>query len=251
MSLLLSLLAGTNCWSNSGLTEDLRRHGNHLTPLWIKTLTSRSSLGEGYTGGQHPRSVRFPLQWRHDERDCVSNHRRLHCLLNCWLMRRSKKTSKLRVTGLCDVNSPVTGEFPAQQTSNAKMFPLDYVIMLHPSPSTLPPCEQLCTTYLIHKNGTAIRPPVNLMNLIDHGPSTSVSHPPGLWILSSQVDQSSVIPGPPYLTKDFLFLMQLWWKKQQHLLSRLLVIRSLQNYAHATTAKLSRHVRNFIAIPFF
>ena len=27
--------------------------------------------------------------------------------------RRSKKTSKLRVTGLCEGNSPVTGEFPA------------------------------------------------------------------------------------------------------------------------------------------
>ena len=33
--------------------------------------------------------------------------------------RRSKKTSKLRVTGLCEGNSPVTGEFPAQGASNA------------------------------------------------------------------------------------------------------------------------------------
>ena len=33
--------------------------------------------------------------------------------------RRSKKTSKLRVTGLCEGNSPMTGEFPAQRTSNA------------------------------------------------------------------------------------------------------------------------------------
>ena len=33
---------------------------------------------------------------------------------------RSKKTSKLHVTGLCARNSPVTGEFPAQMTSNAK-----------------------------------------------------------------------------------------------------------------------------------
>ena len=36
------------------------------------------------------------------------------------LMRRSKKTSKLRVTGPCVGNSPVTGEFPAHRTSNAK-----------------------------------------------------------------------------------------------------------------------------------
>ena len=34
--------------------------------------------------------------------------------------RRSKKTSKLRVTGLCEGNSPGTGEFPAQMASNTE-----------------------------------------------------------------------------------------------------------------------------------
>ena len=34
--------------------------------------------------------------------------------------RRSKKTSMLRVTGLCAGNSPVTGEFPTQRASNAE-----------------------------------------------------------------------------------------------------------------------------------
>ena len=33
---------------------------------------------------------------------------------------RSKKTSKLRVTGLCVGNSLLTGEFPAQRASNAE-----------------------------------------------------------------------------------------------------------------------------------
>ena len=33
---------------------------------------------------------------------------------------RSKKTSKLRVTGLYVGNSPVTHEFPAQRASNAE-----------------------------------------------------------------------------------------------------------------------------------
>ena len=42
------------------------------------------------------------------------------CLLNRLFRRRLKKTSKLRVTGLCAGNSPVTGEFPAQMTSNAE-----------------------------------------------------------------------------------------------------------------------------------
>ena len=53
------------------------------------------------------------LLWRHNERDSVSNHRRLYCLLKRLFRRRSKVTSKLRVTGLCAWNSPGTGEFPA------------------------------------------------------------------------------------------------------------------------------------------
>ena len=41
--------------------------------------------------------------------------------------RRSTKTSKL--AGLCEVNSPVTGEFLAKSASNAEMFPFDHFIM--------------------------------------------------------------------------------------------------------------------------
>ena len=44
----------------------------------------------------------------------------INCLLNRLFMRRSKEASKLRVTGLCVGNSPVTGEFPAQMVSNAE-----------------------------------------------------------------------------------------------------------------------------------
>ena len=61
-----------------------------------------------------------PLQWRHSERVGVSNHQSHDCLLNRLFRRKSKKTSKLRVTGLCAGNSPVTGEFPAQRASNAE-----------------------------------------------------------------------------------------------------------------------------------
>ena len=59
------------------------------------------------------------LQWRHNGRDIVSNHQPHDCLLKRFFRRRSKNTSKLRVTGLCAGNSPVTDEFPAQMTSNA------------------------------------------------------------------------------------------------------------------------------------
>ena len=47
-----------------------------------------------------------PLEWRHNGRDVVSNHQPHHYLLNRLFRRRSKKTSKLRITGLCAVNSP-------------------------------------------------------------------------------------------------------------------------------------------------
>ena len=51
------------------------------------------------------------------KRDGVSNHQPSDCLLNRLFRRSSKKTSKLRVTGLCAGNSPVTGEFPTQRAS--------------------------------------------------------------------------------------------------------------------------------------
>ena len=59
-------------------------------------------------------------QWRHDECDGVLNLQRLDCLLSHLFRRRSKKTSKLRVTGLCEGNSQLTGEFPAQKASNVE-----------------------------------------------------------------------------------------------------------------------------------
>ena len=60
------------------------------------------------------------LRWRHNGCDSVSNHQPHDCLLNCSFGRRSKKTSKLRVTGLCVGNSPGTGEFLVQMASNAE-----------------------------------------------------------------------------------------------------------------------------------
>ena len=60
------------------------------------------------------------LQWCHNWRDSVSNHQPHDCFLSRLFRRRSKKTSKLRVTGRCSGNSPATGEFPAQMASNAE-----------------------------------------------------------------------------------------------------------------------------------
>ena len=62
----------------------------------------------------------FSLRWRHNGHDSVLNHQPHDCLLNRLVRRKSKKTSKLCVTGLCARNSPGTGEFPAQMASNAE-----------------------------------------------------------------------------------------------------------------------------------
>ena len=60
------------------------------------------------------------LRWRHNDHAGVSNHQPPGCLLNRLFRRKSKKTSKLRVTGLCAGNSPGTGEFSAQMASYAE-----------------------------------------------------------------------------------------------------------------------------------
>ena len=67
------------------------------------------------------------LQWRDNERDGVSNHLRLDCLLNHLLRRRLNKTSKFRVTSLCEETPPV--DFPHTGQVTRKMFPFDDVIM--------------------------------------------------------------------------------------------------------------------------
>ena len=50
-------------------------------------------------------------------------------LLHRLFRRRSTKAVKLRVTGVCEGNSPVTGVFPAQRASKAENVSFDDVIM--------------------------------------------------------------------------------------------------------------------------
>ena len=67
-----------------------------------------------------PPRLASSLPWRNNGPDSVSNHQPHDCLLNRLFGRGLKKTSKLRVTGLCAGNSPGTGEFPAQMASNVE-----------------------------------------------------------------------------------------------------------------------------------
>ena len=95
------------------------------------------------------------LQWRHNGRDSVSNNQPHDCLLNRLFRRRSKKTSKFSVTGLCVGNSPGTGEFPAQRASYAEnvsiwwrhhVMCLQYFAWHHENPSSIG-CRQSPAVY--------------------------------------------------------------------------------------------------------
>ena len=112
----LHISANNNAWSLAGywVTE------TEMPPFWRIFFILNKKLFQMTTfSAASDKSIKT-LQWRHNGPDGVSNHRRYDCLVNCLVRRRSKKTSKLRVTGLCTGNSPATGEFPVQKTSNAE-----------------------------------------------------------------------------------------------------------------------------------
>ena len=63
-------------------------------------------------------AIRFSIHWRHNERLKWQASRFVTQVF--FFRRRSKEISKVRATGLSTGNSPVTGEFPAQMSSNAE-----------------------------------------------------------------------------------------------------------------------------------
>ena len=79
---------------------------------------------------RHVSKWQLTLHWRHNDHDRVSNHQPHGCLLNRLFRRRSKKTSKLRVTGLCVGNSPGPVNSPHKGPVTRKMFSFDDVIMI-------------------------------------------------------------------------------------------------------------------------
>ena len=107
------------------LKVTLKRLGPPVTRLLVQKLIWAIHVLHYWTSvkGLHlQRTISPPLRWRHNDHAGVSNHQPHGCLLNRLFRRKSKKTSKLRVTGLCAGNSPGTGEFPAQMASNAENF---------------------------------------------------------------------------------------------------------------------------------
>ena len=108
--MLLAIITGPSCGIhlNANPQEMLKIRMTGLGP-------KITNIKDSYIS---PASI--TLHWRHNGRDGVSNHQPQDCLLNHLFRRRSKKISKLRVTGLCAGNSPVADEFPAQMASNAE-----------------------------------------------------------------------------------------------------------------------------------
>ena len=113
----------------------LKLDTKHLISLWWPYLMDHFTLRSFNETIQwlpcfHCDYVPLRLRWRHNRRDGVSNHQPHHCLLNRLIRRRSKKTSKLRVTGLCAGNSPGPMNSPHKWPVKRKMFPFDDVIMI-------------------------------------------------------------------------------------------------------------------------
>ena len=105
------------CWALSNLIRIVHTQG-------ITWFTS------GICGVINLGEQRIPLHWRHNDHYGVSDHQPHGCLLNLLFEHRSKKTSKLCVTGLCAGNSPGPVNSPHKGPVTRKMFPFGNVIML-------------------------------------------------------------------------------------------------------------------------
>ena len=123
----------TFSWSATALCNSVGIDANHISVSGLYRCVAYSIM------------VPTTLQWRHNDHDCVSNHQPHGCLFNCLFRRRSKKTSNLRVTGLCVGNSPGPVNSLHKGPVTRKMFPFDDVIMMHH-------LRYMCTQSLFRSN---------------------------------------------------------------------------------------------------
>ena len=122
------------------------------------------------------------LQWRNNEHNGVSNHRRFDYLLNRLFRRTSRKTSKLRVTRLCG------GEFTGDRRIathegpvTRKMFSFDDVFMINT------PCLRKHFWQLV----VLIHIPAYMNSSTPHPPPTTPNPPP------PQPPTPTPTPNPP------------------------------------------------------
>ena len=145
-----------NSWVNNREASDLRRHRAHHDVIvinWVKVffsivlhdkihlivfMSNKSYLFALNTSTFTHNCIkctvifkwlnfdRESLRWRHNGRDCVSNHQPYDCLFNRLFRRGSKK------------NSPGPGNSPRNWHVTRKMSPFDDVIM---AGADFPPCS--------------------------------------------------------------------------------------------------------------
>ena len=114
-STLVQVMAYLNhCWPRSLPPYGITR------PQWVNSVWPYYATWRCRFLFSFVQVIACSLRRRHNDHAGVSNHQPHGCLLNRLFRRKSKKTSKLRVTGLCAGNSPGTGEFPAQMASYAE-----------------------------------------------------------------------------------------------------------------------------------
>ena len=106
------------------------------------------------------RDVHFAssLQWRHNERDGVSNHMRFDCLLNRWFRSIWKKTSEFRVNGLYEGNPPVTGGFPSEMASNIWWRHHDVIRLIQVNWNGAASDEKYTHAYAVYDSSNHSRP---------------------------------------------------------------------------------------------
>ena len=95
-----------------------------------KYYRSQKPIRNSWCNCNKAQQNRVPLQWRHNERDGVSNHQRLACLLSCLFRRKSKENIKaphhwpLYWESIGDRRIPLT-----MSQLRGIFFPFDDVIM--------------------------------------------------------------------------------------------------------------------------
>ena len=94
---------------------------NHrLVPNHVREPQAVYNAARKISAGWHQMDDRQILKALHYNDVRMSTIASQITIFNCLFRRRSKKTSKLRVTGLCVGKSPETGKFPAQMASDAE-----------------------------------------------------------------------------------------------------------------------------------
>ena len=100
---------------------------NYLSTLGLKLNHVSYKCHGGYIVSRH--FVGVAIQWRHNERDGVSNHQPHDGLVNRLFRRRSNKASKLRATAFVRWIHWWPVNLPHKWPVTRKMFPFDDVIM--------------------------------------------------------------------------------------------------------------------------